>query len=98
PPAPHSFPTRRSSDLRTVGVFDFDQAQLRIIRPVRAVKHARVADGATFPTEPPRRAQLVEHVRPSGLSDEGPRYERCARAGRSGDRKSTRLNSSHLGI
>src|SRR5205814_3803767 len=89
-----SFPTRRSSDLLL-----FADAQrvpdLRPTRPPRRQPHQPPA-GHLVPTRlhvPPGTTQLVL-VPPFGRQPERPQGHR----GAGEDRKSTRLNSSHLGI
>src|SRR5205085_9640549 len=90
PHAPHSFPTRRSSDL-------LDRARLRppyvLVGHSFGVQVVRVFAG-TYPTEVAglvfvdgAQEELEERMAPF-LTDEGRRL----------DRKSTRLNSSHSQI
>src|SRR5437773_6678473 len=82
----HSFPTRRSSDLR---IIEFFSAELEAIQDAMAAKH---------------RFEVTQHLlRIIGVCAECRRAMKAAgkdetvqRAG--ADRKSTRLNSSHITI
>src|SRR5207249_10790579 len=82
---PHSFPTRRSSDLDIV--------------------NARRFDGSTAATHELKRAALPQEIR-RGANRDGDRLARLIAADRNGavqvhvvvDRKSIRLNSSHVSI
>src|SRR5439155_26940477 len=89
PRAPPSSPTRRSSDLEA-GVLH------------RGAEHGVAAAGehvAAIVIENRRRRLRGpgggRHLPPHGLDRQRPRQ---ARAGADGDRKSTRLNSSHVAI
>src|SRR5699024_12694475 len=76
PPAQHSFPTRRSSDLRRGDGAEVEDLHHR--RVVEALRVGRLED----PAELVERAGIGEHHVPGGQQD----------------RKSTRLNSSHVSI
>src|SRR5205807_9456228 len=84
----HSFPTRRSSDLvlPVPRVPPADATPISAREEAREHRSRRCAGGA-------RGAARGESVRPGGARD---RPLRAPLAG--GDRKSTRLNSSHLVI
>src|SRR5205814_8703975 len=83
-PVLHSFPTRRSSDLPT------PEPTTRILPTTSsAASCSRVVPHRRSCRSPSRLKARDEHDRPP----RAPRA-RCRRA----DRKSTRLNSSHLGI
>src|SRR5205814_10116898 len=92
PPVFHSFPTRRSSDLRFFDIHNDDAFALRgdisvgarDIDPPRIGKRDERARHMLGPIE----MGHVQHLEPFSISD-----EQIAE-----DRKSTRLNSSHLGI
>src|SRR5437899_8003947 len=79
----HSFPTRRSSDLEYI---DADVVVL--------------ADSDARPPDPGFIARLVERLddASAGLVTCVPSYRGARDLGSGLDRKSTRLNSSHLGI
>src|SRR5690606_41715608 len=85
PQAAHSSPTRRSSDLGR-GVLD--------VRPHRVVEVAlvRVVHAAVLVKQYAALLPVLRALRPPGL----PLID--VRAGRVEDRKSTRLNSSHVKI
>src|SRR5207249_11990862 len=87
PPPPHlpSFPTRRSSDLRELG--GDESALARLAEPVEPL--ALVLVGARLLV--PQRPQLVAAEEVGKARD-----DRCLL--RHLDRKSTRLNSSHVSI
>src|SRR5205814_8425530 len=80
--ASHSFPTRRSSDLRPDGV--------QLASREHRLQHVRRVDGALRGAGADDRVELVDEQDDLALAL-GDLLE-------DGDRKSTRLNSSHLGI
>src|SRR5206468_5157577 len=89
----HSFPTRRSSDLQIscTNVMQDVNRQCPKIRDNRALGAALIGGGAAAVTLGGAWIYIS-----GGLAGVGAPAERAdARNGRGGDRKSTRLNSSH---
>src|SRR5207248_11404676 len=95
PPALHSFPTRRSSDLlRSLsGVGALSNAAFLADR---RITHALVLGASGFLGAPLVRRLCAAGVRTTCLLHRRPLP--VAQAGRAQDRKSTRLNSSHRTI
>src|SRR5207249_11454589 len=87
----HSFPTRRSSDLRSAdrGVADEERLPAGRGPPVQFPRHADAAlERRRRLPGPGRRTQSTALLQ----------LGRFGRRGGGGDRKSTRLNSSHVSI
>src|SRR5207249_11835620 len=97
PPHPYlpSFPTRRSSDLVVLAPSDQPAGQLQ-----RRAAHADVADASLDAGEPDRErlAPAGEHVHDEQQAADDERGAREEQGGVHRDRKSTRLNSSHVSI
>src|SRR5207253_3497292 len=88
-----SFPTRRSSDLVHANLFPFGRFALLLL----GFGHFLIADARIERDQPALRLRLAGsryRMRPSSVSDSAIRRHRK----RIGDRKSTRLNSSHVAI
>src|SRR5205814_8427947 len=91
-PLCHSFPTRRSSDLHTPDVFFGAAVMRRHLSPVTfALGLREIIDGQL-----PRADATTEHQ--CAIAIEGDNVIILLHLNGNGDRKSTRLNSSHLGI
>src|SRR5207302_8556471 len=86
PHHPHSFPTRRSSDLRPL---EAPVAPRHLRRPRVVMQGAEVGEGVLPAIIGDDRSRDVELVGQLVQADEKPRPK---------DRKSTRLNSSHVKI
>src|SRR5205814_7156342 len=91
---PHSFPTRRSSDLGQKKREGETSVKLtaHFPTPAHPPGSGRALRRRVFPAK-----ERDSPIRDSAMRDGRSRHRRGATAGRR-DRKSTRLNSSHLGI
>src|SRR5207249_12166206 len=93
----HSFPTRRSSDLDTTladAISELDDEELAALAPTltRGVfTGSPVFDGS-------KESEIKALLRSSGLPESGKTYLYDGMTGEKLDRKSTRLNSSHVSI
>src|SRR5207247_10457896 len=90
-PGRHSFPTRRSSDLRAVAQHSSDGARQQPLE-LGVVEGSEGADRLDAGGAEPG---LGLRPDPRKLADVEPRQEASFRPGGHEDRKSTRLNSSH---
>src|SRR5207249_7208087 len=83
-PDPHSFPTRRSSDLVKQAKHSMDKAVEAVKREFSTVRTGKAT------------TSLLDLVRVDAYGSEMPQASTRTRSSR--DRKSTRLNSSHVSI
>src|SRR5205814_3594711 len=91
---PHAFPTRRSSDLELLAWL----AKNASTKPSKP-KTPKARPPKARPTKPRRSKQRVHFRLPTGdVRTERVPHEEVDDFVKSLDRKSTRLNSSHLGI
>src|SRR5690606_40251999 len=94
PPHLHSFPTRRSSDLNHLDLPD----RKRMLKQARVASRSTRRLSSTFDPEEAARERLRAWRRHVTEPEEDAAFRILDRFGVGLDRKSTRLNSSHVKI
>src|SRR5205814_7549500 len=92
-PTLHSFPTRRSSDLDDLTVL----SAMRAVSPATQIILMTAYGSKELSLEARKRGAFAMLNKPFDISVLAPLVARAIEMSK-GDRKSTRLNSSHLGI